>query len=357
MFGEAAEVDETEDRLFGDARGDELPAELADARRRGARLDAALRKPETQRQAREAEEAAARAARRQAWQERGGDGDGGSRAAGRPPAELELEAAEAALAREEARAGERARRRAEREGEAAAAGRKPKGRPPKDVEHRDLRRARRWVARARAKAEQAGAEQERGRGGERVNTTDPDSRIMKTANGWVQGYNAQAAVNEDGIVLAADVTQEHNDVGQCQPMMARTRANLDAAGIADAVEVMLFDAGYLSEENLTVEGPDRLIATGKSWKLRRQHPTEGSPPADATPVEAMGHRLRTDDGAALYAKRQHTIEPVFGDVKHLRGFRRFSRRGLTAVDAEWKLQMAAHNILKMFRHRSTPRLA
>lgn len=350
MFADAQAVDAGEDRLFGEDRGDELPAELADPRRRGARLDAALKVLDAQRRARDAEQAAARTARRQAWDQRRQDAaDDDHRPGGRPPADLELELAEEALAHEERRAEQRRQQRAEREADAAANGHKVRGSKP-TVEHRDLRRARERVARARARAAEA-AKNTPADADERVNVTDPDSRIMKDPHGWVQGYNAQAAVNQHGVVLAADVTQDANDVEQCTPMMAATQANLDAAGITEPVGTMLFDAGYLSEDNLTAEGPDRLIATGKAWKLRRSDPTDGSPPDDATAIEAMEHRLRTADGSTLYAMRQHTVEPVFGDVKHLRGFRRFTRRGLRAVDAEWKLQMAAHNILKMFRHR------
>ena len=320
---------------------------------------------EAQRRAREAEAAAKREQRTRRHREAA---ENGSAPSGRPPGDLEVELAEQALAREEARAAQRAARRAEREAAAAAAGRKVLGRPPKAEDAR-LRRARQRVQRARTNAEDAAENTAKDTGedtGEeatkntrdepRVNVTDPASRVMKTHNGWVQGYNAQAAANEQGLVLAAEATQDINDLCQCEPMMARTRANLDAAGVTEPVEMMLFDAGYLSEHNLTIEGPDRLIATGKAWKLRREEPTEGPPPSDATPIAAMGHRLRTEEGAALYAKRQHTIEPIFGDIKELRGFRRFSRRGLDAVDAEWKLQMTAHNILKMFRQR-TIRLA
>jgi transposase len=354
MFVDAGARDAEEDRLFGDDRGDELPVELRDRRRRGVRLDAALRVLDAQRRAREAEQAAARAARREAWDKRRGDADNADnddhRRGGRPPGELDLELAQEALAVEERRAEQRRQRRAEREARAAATGHKIRG-PKPTIEHRGLRRARQRVQRARARAAHAATSTADAH--ERVNTTDPDSRIMKDPRGWVQGYNAQAAVNQDGIVVAAEVTQHGNDVEQCQPMMAATQLNLGAAGITEAVGTMLFDAGYLSDDNLTADGPDRLIATAKAWKLRRSDPTDGPPPEDATPTEAMQHRLRTADGSTLYAKRQHTVEPVFGDIKHLRGFRRFTRRGLRAVDAEWKLQIAAHNILKMFRHRLT----
>ena len=199
------------------------------------------------------------------------------------------------------------------------------------------------------------------RAGERqaatVNTTDPDSRIMKTPRGWVQGYNAQASANTAGVILAAEVTQDHNDVHQCAPMIAATTANLAAAGTDEPVGVMLFDAGYLSDDNLTCDGPDRLIATAKSWKLRRQAKRDGyldgDPPAGSSLVEAMEHRLRTEEGSRLYALRQHTIEPVFGHNKFNRGFDRFMRRGRAAADAEWKLIAATHNLLKLYAHTQT----
>jgi transposase len=355
MFADAAAADREEDRLFGDARGDELPPDLADPRRRRVRLDAALREFEAQRRAREAEEAAAKTAQREAWEQRQREAAAaGRRPEGRPPADLELELAETALADELARAAEQSRRRAEQEAAAAAKGHKMPGTKPGDpADGRKVRRARQRVADASDRADTEHGAADAPDEDQRVNVTDPDSRIMSTPKGWVQGYNAQAAVNEDGIVLAAEVTRDGNDVGQCEPMMAHTQDNLDAAGIVEPVGTMLFDAGYLSEDNLAAAGPDRLIATGKAHKLRRSQPTEGSPPDDAGPIAAMKHRLRTPEGSALYSKRQHTVEPVFGDIKHLRGFRQFSRRGLVAVDAEWKLQTAAHNILKMFRNRAT----
>ena len=150
-------------------------------------------------------------------------------------------------------------------------------------------------------------------------------------------------------MLAAVATRDHNDTRQCTPMMTATAANLTAAKVNDDVGVFVFDAGYLTVANLTAEGPDRLIATGKSKSLRDEEPTSGPPPEGADPIDAMHHRIRTPQGSAIYSKRQHTIEPVFGDVKHLRRFGRFSRRTLAAVDAEWKLVMAAHNIMKMHR--------
>jgi len=171
---------------------------------------------------------------------------------------------------------------------------------------------------------------------------------------WVQGFNAQAAVNEHQVVIAASVTQDHNDVGQLVPMMAAIAANAAAAGIGGEVGTVLGDAGYWSEANATAPGPDRLIATTKDWKQRKaareMGATSGPVPDGASALEAMEHRLRTEEGAAAYAQRSCTVEPVFGQVKENRGIRRFMRRGLAAANSEWALICATGNILKLFGH-------
>jgi len=186
----------------------------------------------------------------------------------------------------------------------------------------------------------------------RANVTDPQSRIMKTATGWVQGYNAQAAVNEHQIIVACHVSQDHGDVGLFQPMVDATRDTLDRAGVTDPIGMVLADAGYWSEDNATADGPDRLIATIKDWKQRQAArqlgTTGGDPPDHATPIEAMEHRLRTPKGAAAYAARSHTIEPVFA-AKANHDYRRFRRRGLKAARSEWALMATVHNLGKLHR--------
>lgn len=345
MLAEADEVDAGEDDMFGDDRGDELPEDLRDPSRRGAQLDAALKVLEEQRRVREAEQAAAAKAEREAWQQRTqAAAEQGRKPSGRPPASVELEVAEANLVAEQRRATERRVERVGRETRAAAEGRKVRGAKPAS-EYRGLARARARVARAKARAEQAVLDAD---AKVRVNVTDPDSRVMKSSKGWVQGYNAQAAVSEDGIVLAATVSQDGNDVRQCVPMMRLTRDRVAAAGISEEVGTVLFDAGYLSEDNIAAEGPERLIATGKSHTLKRSDPTEGPPPLGLSRIAAMEHQLRTPESAELYGKRQHTVEPVFGDIKENRGFRRFTRRGLDAVTAEWNRITTAHNIRKLY---------
>jgi hypothetical protein len=203
---------------------------------------------------------------------------------------------------------------------------------------------------AAARAAVAAAPQTTGR----ANITDPDSRIMSTKDGWVQGYNAQAFVNPDQIVLAVDVSQDAGDVQLYQPMNDRLIQTLGAAGITPGVELELADAGYCSEANLTCPGPDRLIATQKDHKqraaARELGHTTGPPPPEATPVEEMEHLLRTPQGAAAYKQRSCLIEPVFGDRKHNRGIRRFRRRGLDAVRSEWAFLQFAGNMLKLYKH-------
>jgi transposase len=185
-----------------------------------------------------------------------------------------------------------------------------------------------------------------------ANTTDPESKIMKTRTGWVQGYNPQAAVNEHQVVIAGLVTNEANDVGQLVPVMALVAENAALAEVPGPIGIFLADAGYWSEANATADGPDRMIATKKDWKQRRAArelgTTTGEPPEGASPLEAMEHRLRTEQGAATYAMRSYTVEPTFGNVKENKGFRRFMRRGLSAAHSEWSLICQVQNILKLF---------
>jgi hypothetical protein len=190
-----------------------------------------------------------------------------------------------------------------------------------------------------------------------VNLTDPDSRVMNSPRGWVQGYNAQAIANGHQIVLACHVSQNTGDVLLYQPMMTALTHTLTAAGITASPALALADAGYWSQDNATAPGPERLIATRKDHKQRRAardlgH-TTGPPPPDATPIDAMEHRLRTPEGAAAYAQRSHTIEPVFADRKHNHAMRGFRRRGLQAADSEWAFMHLAANLLKLRQHRTT----
>lgn len=189
-----------------------------------------------------------------------------------------------------------------------------------------------------------------------ANTTDPDSRILKTQAGYLQGYNAQAVVSADQIVLAAELTQQANDVAQLLPMIAATEQSLHAAGVGAPIGVIVGDAGYMSDQNLAEadpEGPELLIATTKSWKQRRAARERGAPrgriPKHLTPRQRMERKLLTKRGQALYRRRGETVEPVFGQIKDPRGIRGFMRRGLAACQSEWKLITATHNLLKLWR--------
>ena len=255
----------------------------------------------------------------------------------------------------------------------AASGRKLRGRKPKDPKAA-LERARADLAAAEAKAaasprrgelaadvdacrrrvEQAGAEAASAPPAKlRANVTDAESRIMKTMRTYLQGFNLQVVVNALQVAIGYLVTNDQNDVAQFVPMIDQAEHNARAAGITEEIGRALADAGYCSEENLTAPGPDRLVATTKDWKQRKAArelgTTSGPPPEDASPIDQMEHRLRTKEGAELYAMRSHTVEPVFGDTKENRGFDRFLRRGLEASDAEAGLFLISHNLLKIFR--------
>lgn len=191
----------------------------------------------------------------------------------------------------------------------------------------------------------------------KANTSDPESRIMKTKDGYVQGYNAQAVATEDQIVVAAEVTEEHNDHAQLHPMIAATNQSLADAGIDDRPEQLLADAGYCSEDNLaglSEQDPDCLIATRNTRRNPQpRNGRRGPLPAAATLVDKMDRKVSKKAGRAVYQKRQHIIEPVFGQTKDARGARRFMRRGKAAAASEWKLLMGTHNLLKLYRQTLT----
>ncbi len=331
ILAQAGRTDETE--AVAPNLGGELPTELARPGSRLARLRAALAEIEAERAARQRVEA-------EKVQRLAADAAEGKRPRGAAPA-----GPTEALARAEA--------------DVAALGvRKDKASTTlsKLEATSTLGKAEKRLAAARKAAAQAPKPPEA-----QANTTDPQSRMMKTATGWLQGFNAQAAVNANQVVLACTVTQDRNDVAQLVPMMDAVAANATAAGIEGGLGTVLADAGYWSETNATTPGPDRLIATSKDWKQRRaareMGTTTGAAPEGATTLEAMEHRLRTEEGAAAYGQRSCTVEPVFGQAKENRGVRRFMRRGLAAAESEWALVCATGNILKLFSHADGRSLA
>lgn len=313
ILEEAEAVDAAEDEKFGDRRGDELPDKWTDRHDRRSRLREALRQLD-------AEGAAD-------WESY----------------------------------------MAEREAKEAEMGRKLAGRKPsRGSDHRGKTR--------------------------QANTTDPDSRMLRARNRFLQGYNAQAAVSEDHIVVAAEMTNAANDSTQLVPMVDAVRENLTEVNGPD-VETYVADAGYWSAENLSqladvdllvapmpatsgITDPDdprrkqrqavierveageltltqaaEQMGVSHTWvrKLVKDHRRGVADPAQLR-IE-MEQRLASEDGAAAYAKRKTTVEPVFGNLKANLRFRRFSQRGLDAVRSEWRLICTIHNLLKLHRHR------
>jgi transposase len=189
---------------------------------------------------------------------------------------------------------------------------------------------------------------------DQINFTDPESRIMKASNkGWDQCGNAQAVTNEHQIILAADVTHQSNDARQAVPMVEQARANLDAAGVTEAIEAALGDAGYYSEANATDlkrRGIEPYLATER---LKHHEKVASAPrgriPKDLSAKQRMARKLRTKEGREKYAKRKGMIEPIFGQVKQVLGFRQFSLRGMASMRGEWRLMATVHNLLKLWR--------
>ena len=191
------------------------------------------------------------------------------------------------------------------------------------------------------------------------NFTDMESRIMPDGGNkgsFVQGYNAQAAVDSQAqVIVAAEITQQTNDKQQLVPMIKLVVANTGSKPIAVSA-----DAGYWSEANVgdeSMAGVDLHIATGRQKHGEKVTMATGPPPEDATPKEAMAHKLRTEAGKSIYKMRKAIVEPVFGQIKERRGFRRFSFRGVGSVRLEWKLICLTGNILKLFRSGWSPQMA
>jgi transposase len=268
----------------------------------------------------------------------------GSRRGDELPAELarredRLARIEAAMHRLEAQARAEAeaerQRRADAEAERQRTGKKRRGKSPAPVEDRPDDKA-------------------------QSNFTDPELHIMRTNNkGWEYCGNAQASV--DGacqIIVACDVTDATNDKQQAEPMAQAIRTTLVQAGLespkdeAGAVHPIpaTLDNGYYSEAAvaaLETLGFDPYIAIGRQ---RHHVPQAAVPETPATGQERMAAKVRTPAGQALYARRKVIVEPVFGQIKAARGFRRFLLRGLATIRGEWRLVCLTHNLLKIWRY-------
>ena len=200
-----------------------------------------------------------------------------------------------------------------------------------------------------------------------TNFTDPEMKIMPQNNkGWDYGGNAQVVVDDAcQIILACDVVIETNDKQQAVPMAAQALANLQAAGrdrprdAQGQVQKILSlqDSGYFSERavsGLAALGLDPYVATERhKHHALRQAAAEALPPA-TTVKEKMQAKLRSQQGRAVYGLRKEVVEPVFGQIKGARGFRRFSLRGLRKVRGEWCWVCLTHNLLKVWRYGCAP---
>jgi transposase len=376
-----AETDAAEDALFGDARGDEVPAEAADPYTRDERIDAALASARAERERRERQRAAQE--EEQAAKAAGylAAARAGTPKAGQPPAGTAVALAQAKVAREVAAQQAKCEEWERRAAAAAAAGKKPggRGRPVPAEQYCRVRKAQAKLAAARAREAAAAARAAQAAARDAVivrNITDPDSRLMATRNGKQQCYNPQQVVSQDLLVIATELTDDPTDMAWFEPMMdqAQDAAALILAhqppapaapapdsgdaprGPASGIGLALADAGYLSRHNLTCPGPDRLIATGKRRDLEqaaRDRPAAGQdtsqdddadPGQDDDAIGAMAARLATGDGITAYRQRGHIAETPHGNIKHNMRLDQLSLRGKRKAAAEWKFACAVHNL-------------
>jgi transposase len=347
-----AAQDAAEDELFGAGRrGDEVPPEAWSPRGRAGRVREALAQLEAEREAAQAAQDAKVAefrARREAGQP-----------TGPAPAGAAVALAQENLARVIAE------RQAQLAGlqERRAAGQPRGGRLAGVQDYCRVRQAAAKVGQARQREaqRQAAAAKAAGPGPVR-NVTDPDSRLMPTRNGFIQGYNAQNVISADGLVIATRLTSDTTDMAWFAPMTEQAQ---QAAALIEAhrpagqgrdvpgsggIGLVLADAGYCSEDNLTCDGPDRLIATGKRRDLEQAARGAGGGAAGQDPggtaVQAMRERLRTENGIEACRQRGHIAETPHGHIKHNMRFRQLSMRGKDNAAAEWTFACAVHNLLK-----------
>ena len=343
ILREAEETDRREDELYGEARGDELPEQL--------------RTPEARRQA--LADAKRRLAERKA---RAVDEE--------PVAEMEVDLESTVLARPVLRRGGRREwfRVARSELDAYRA---RQARPiPRDRDDRLLNGLERFeenqrvdlAANAAYERWRATARDTKGRvlkGNSKpytppelpdgvINVSDPDSRVMRTQGTPPrQAYNAQAAVNDRQVILAAEISIAAPDFGHLGPMLDTTLEGLRSHGIEQTPEVVLADAGYwhtAQMQQITAQGIEVLMPPDGNMR-------EGKRPGwDRRVYEQMREKLFSERGRKIYAQRKITIEPVFGQIKYNRRIDRFMRRGRSAARSEWRLAAATHNLLKLHSH-------
>jgi hypothetical protein len=183
-----------------------------------------------------------------------------------------------------------------------------------------------------------------------ANFTDPDSRIMHTPEGFQQCYNGQLAVDAGSqVIVACEVSTAPPDVQRLVPMLERI-AELHGR----YPDQLSADAGYASEANFAALAEANIDAVIALRRYRHDEPPDADPgPANASDRwphrSAMRERLASVDGKALYKLRKQTVEPVIGQIKEARGFRRFLCRGEAAAQSEWTMACTVHNLLKLHK--------
>ena len=218
------------------------------------------------------------------------------------------------------------------------------------------------VAKRKAKAEETGkkprgpkpkAPESGPRKKDQVNLTDEESRIMPTSGkGFEQAYNAQATVDVDTmIIVESHVSQSPNDKKEISPTLLALKSLPESLGKVDSI---LADAGYFSDTNISScekAEIEPLIPPGRekhNQSIVERFAHQNPLPEDADTISKMRYKLKTDEGRKLYAKRKSTVEPVFGIIKHVMGFRQFLLRGFESVIGEWTLVSMAWNLKRMF---------
>jgi transposase len=341
ILREAEETDRREDKLYGDARGDELPEPLRTPEGRRAALQEAKRRIEERKGRAVAE-----------------DEPAGESVEVDPSGSVSGEGGRREWSREGRRELDRRRERERRE-------------VPRDREDRLFEAVRRLeeshqVDLAANAAYESWRTTARDRLGRRlhgnnskpwvapempdgtINLSDPDSRVMRTQGTPArQAYNAQSAVTENQIILAAEITVDSPDFGHLQPMLETTLQQLQRQHVTEPPTAVIADAGYWHT---------RQIEAITEREIEVLVPPDGGLRAGKRPgwenglYDLMRSKLTTDRGRELYAQRKITVEPVFGQIKHNRKIDRFMRRGRSAAQSEWRLVAATHNLLKLHSH-------
>jgi len=187
---------------------------------------------------------------------------------------------------------------------------------------------------------------------DQVNLTDEESRIMPiSGGGFDQCYNAQACVDVDSMLIVGQhLSQNPNDKQEIDPTLETLKSLPEKLGTVDH---LLADAGYFSEANVDSCQEEKILPfisahRDKHNQNLKERFSEPEPlPEDTDAVETMKHRLQTQEGRILYAKRKCTVEPVFGIIKAIMGFRQFLLRGVESVRGEWNLVCMAWNLKRL----------